>query len=127
MAGTPFEAESGTLSGGMAVISNDSTASGQKYVQANSSGSVTYQINVLVAGKYQLAGWIEDANGSSNSFKVKMDSSSTSTWSLNEPVTSWTEDLFSGKTYTLSAGVHTLKLKYREAGAKIDQLELIKQ
>jgi hypothetical protein len=123
---TPFEAESGTASGGMHVLA-DTTASGGKYVQADSSGSVSYQVNVPMSGTYRLAGWIKAANGSSDSFYAAIDGSSTVTWTLVYPTTAWTYNVDNSHTFTLSAGVHTLTLKYREAGAKIDRVVLVKQ
>lgn len=122
-----FEAENGDASGGMRVETNDTTASGGKYVRADATGSMTYQVNVPTAGTYRIAGWIMAASGSSDSFYSSMDGSSSATWTLAAPTSVWTYDLDDGRSYTLSAGVHTLVLKYREAGAKIDKLVLVKQ
>lgn len=124
---TPFEAESGAVSGGMSIMSDDSSASGQKYIKANSSGSVVYQVNVPTSGTYRVAGWIKAASGSSDSFYIAVDGKSAATWTLAQPTTAWTYDVDDGHTFSLSAGVHTLALKYREAGAKIDKLVLVKQ
>lgn len=123
----PFEAESGTVSGGMKIQSDDTTASGGKYVEATASGAVSYQVNVPVTGTYRVAGWIKAASGSSDSFSLAVDNSSTGTWTLVSPSAEWTYDIDDGHTYTLSAGMHTIKLSYREAGAKIDKLVLVKQ
>ncbi|MFA6973730.1 MAG: polysaccharide lyase family 7 protein [Parcubacteria group bacterium] len=122
-----FEAESGNASGGMSIQTNDPTATGGKYVQADASGSMTYQINMPTAGTYRVAGWIRAANGSSDSFYVSLDGSSSKTWTLAAPTTAWTYDLDDSNTFTLSAGNHKLTLKYREAGAKVDRLILVKQ
>lgn len=124
---TPFEAESGIASGGMRILADDSSASAGKYVQADSSGTMAYQINVPTAGIYRVAGWIEAANGSSDSFHIAMDGKSSTTWTLANPTTTWTQDTDDSRTFSLSAGAHTLTLKYRESGAKIDKLMLIKQ
>ena|GEM_PF-843049 len=124
---TPFEAESGTLSEGMKALSDDATASGGKYINASSSGIATYKVNVPSSGTYRIAGWIKAANGSSDSFYVSFDNSSSSTWTLAYPTNNWTYDVHDGKTYTLNQGQHTLTLKYRETGAKIDRLVLAKQ
>lgn len=124
---TPFEAESGTASGGMRVLSDDTAASGGRYVQADASGSMTYQVNVSASGTYRVAGWIKAANGSSDSFSVSLDGKSAVTWTLRYPTSSWTYDTDDGNTFSLGAGTHTLTLKYREAGAKIDKLVLMKQ
>ena len=121
-----FEAESGLISGGMQILEDPSASEG-KYVLAQSSGSVKYQINVPETGTYRVAGWIEAANGSSDSFYVSMDGGSTTTWTLKYPTTSWTYDVHDGKTFSLSQGAHTLTLKYREKEAKIDKIVLVKQ
>jgi len=123
---SPFEAENGTPGGGMK-ISSDSLASGGKFVEAVSSGSVDYQINVPANGTYRVAGWIKANSGSSDSFYLSMDGKTSSTWTLKYPTPSWTYDIHDGNTFPLSAGTHTLTLKYREAGAKIDKLILVKQ
>jgi hypothetical protein len=123
----PFEAESGVASGGMRVLTDDATASGGKYVKANSSGSVNYQFKIPVAGTYRLAGWIKTLNGSSDSFSFSLDGKSSVTWTLAYPKLSWTYDVDDGHTFPLTIGTHTLSLKYREIGAKIDKIVLIKQ
>lgn len=121
-----FEAESATISGGMKVIS-DPSASGGKYIQADSSGAMTYKLNVPTSGKYKVSGWIKADNTSSDSFYVSVDGKSSYIWALLSPILTWTFDIFDGNTFLLDAGDHTLTLKYREAGAKIDKLMLVKQ
>jgi len=123
----PFEAESGVASGGMQVLTDDATASGGKYVKANSSGSVNYQFNIPVAGTYRLAGWIKTLNRSSDSFSFSMDGKSSVTGTLAYPKLSWTYDVDDGHAFPLTIGTHTLSLKYREIGAKIDKIVLVKQ
>jgi hypothetical protein len=123
----PFESEIGTASGGMHILSNDSTASNGKYVQADSSGSMKYQLNIPVSGTYRLAGWIKAGSGSSDSFNFSVDGKSAVTWTLTYPSSNWTYDVDDGHTFSLSAGTHTLSLNYREAGAKIDKLVFVKQ
>jgi hypothetical protein len=121
-----IEAENGTASGGMRVLS-DAAASNGKYIQADSAGSVTYALNVATSGTYRVAGWIKAASGSSDSFYISLDGKSAATWTLKQPTSAWTYDLDDGHTFSLAAGMHTLTLKYREAGAKIDKLTLVRQ
>lgn len=123
----PLEAESGIISGGMQVLSDDSSASSGKYIAANASGSVSYQISVLASGTYRVAGWIKTIDESSDSFSLVVDSSSAKTWTLASPAMTWTYDVDDSHTFMLGAGTHTVVLKYREAGAKIDKLVLVKQ
>jgi len=123
----PFEAEIGSASGGMQILTNDGTASGEKYVQAASSGQVSYNVFVPVSGTYRLAGWIKASNGSSDSFYATVGGKSDVIWSLAYPTYDWTYDSDDSHTFTLSAGAHTIVLKYREAGAMIDKMVLVKQ
>lgn len=121
-----FEAESAIISGGLHVV-DDQNSSGGKYLQADSNGSAIYKINVTSAGKYKIAGWVNAKNTSTDSFYVSMDGKSKSIWSLLISLLPWKFDIFDDKIFTLNPGQHTLELKYREAGAKIDKLILIKQ
>jgi len=122
----PFEAESGVATGGMSVLS-DASASGGKYVQADSSGSMTYQVNVPVAGDYRIAGTVKAQDGSSDSFSVSIDGKSAFTWVLPYPLSKWIYDVDGSNSFSLSMGTHTITIKYREAGAKIDTAVLVKQ
>jgi hypothetical protein len=123
---TPLEAESGVVSGGMKVV-DDPAASGGKYVEAVSSGAVTYDVNVPTVGTYRVSGWIKAANASSDSFSLSVDGKSAVTWTLKYPTLSWTNDVDDVHTFSLGAGRHTIALKYREMGAKIDRLQLVRQ
>lgn len=122
----PLEAESGLVSGGMHIL-EATEASGGKYVQADSSGTVLYRINIPTAGIYRLAGWIKAASGSADSFYVSVDGKSSVTWTLKYPTSSWTYDIDDGHSFSLTAGVHMLAIKHREVGAKIDKAVLVKQ
>jgi hypothetical protein len=122
----PFEAEIGLASKGMHIFDNVDASEG-KYVQADSSGLVSYKLNIPVSGTYRLAGWIKALNGSSDSFSFSIDGKPAVTWTLGYPTSSWTYDIDDRNTFSLTAGVHTLAIKYREVGAKIDRVALIKQ
>lgn len=123
---TSLEAETATISGGMKIV-EDAAASGGKYLRADSSGKAIYKINVPVSGKYKVGGWVKAANTSSDSFYVAVDEGSFSIWALLVSILPWSLDIFDNKVYDMSAGDHTLTLKYREPGAKIDRLVLVKQ
>jgi hypothetical protein len=111
----------------MKVMTDDPGASGGKYVEASSSGSVSYQVEAPAAGTYRVAGWIKAADGSSDSFSLSVDGSSAGTWTLASPSAAWIYDVDDGHAYALSAGTHTVTISYREAGAKIDRLTLVRQ
>lgn len=125
--GMTFEAESGSISGGMVIMTDDGAASGGKYIRANSAGSISYAVNILESGKYKIAGLIKAANTSSDSFYVSFDNNSATTWVLPISPLSWILSTNENQTFSLSAGIHKLTVKYREANSKIDKVMLIKQ
>lgn len=122
----PIEAESGSVAGGMVVV-DDATASGGRHVAGRSSGTVTFTMDVPSAGRYMIAGYTKAPNGSSNSFTVKVDASSKKTWDLKEPTTSWVYDAAGNPAFDLSAGRHTVVIGFREAGALVDRVALVRQ
>ena len=125
VATTPFEAESGTVGTGIAVVA-DTTASGGSYVVARSSGGTArYTVSVPSRGTYAIAGWVRAPSSSSDAFTVRMDSGSSAEWRLTRS-TSWTYDASYNPTFFLSAGTHTLTVGYREAGAAVDRLVLVR-
>jgi hypothetical protein len=124
---SPFEAESGTLTTGMAVAA-DAKASGGRYVVARSAGgTATFTISVPTAGTYMIAGWIKAPNTMSDTLSVRLDNGTTAVWNLTEPTRSWTSDVTGNPTFALAAGTHKLTLSYREAGASVDRLQLLKR
>jgi len=56
---------------------------------------------------------------------VRMDSGSSAEWRLARS-TSWAYDASYNPTFFLSAGTHTLTVGYREAGAAVDRLVLVR-
>jgi hypothetical protein len=125
VATTPFEAESGTVGTGMAVVA-DATASGGSAVVAQSSGGTArYTVSVPSRGTYAIAGWVRAPSSSSDAFTVRMDSGSSAEWRLTRS-TSWAYDASYNPTFFLSAGTHTLTVGYREAGAAVDRLVLVR-
>lgn len=120
-----LEAESGTLTGGMA-LAQDGSASGGAYVIGQTAGRATYTFYVPEAGTYMIAGWIKAANSSSDSFNVSVDGSAPLAWDLLDPTSSWTYDATTNPSFTLSAGAHTVTIDQREAGASLDRLTLIR-
>ena len=126
VATTPFEAEAGTVGTGMAVVA-DATASGGSYVVARSSGgTVRYTVSVPSRGTYMIAGWVKAPSSSADAFTVRIDSGSSAEWRLTQS-RSWTYDAGSNPSFSLSAGTHTLTVSYREAGAAVDRLVLVRR
>ncbi|HEY0811868.1 MAG TPA: hypothetical protein VGE11_01200, partial [Pseudonocardia sp.] len=121
-----FEAEAGTVTAGMAVAA-DAKASGGHYVVARSAGTVTYAVSIPTGGTYMVDGWVKAPNASADSFTVRLDTGTTAVWNLTEPTTAWTYDATNNPSFTLTAGTHRLTVGYREAGAAVDRLVLIKR
>ena len=88
-------------------------------------GSVAYTFSVPVAGNYVVWGRLIDNLG--NSFYVSMDSGSYALWDTAGGST-WGWDLVNNRdvadpvVYSLGAGQHTLVIKHREDGAKLDRI-----
>ena len=123
---TPFEAEAGTVTTGM-VVAADATASGGSSVVAQSAGgTVRYTVSVPSRGTYMIAGWVKAPSSSADAFTVRVDSGSAAEWRLTQS-RSWTYDAGSNPTFSLSAGTHTLTVGYREAGAAVDRLVLVRR
>ena len=123
---TPFEAEAGTVTTGM-VVAADATASGGSSVVAQSAGgAVRYTVSVPLRGTYMIAGWVKAPSSSADAFTVRVDSGSAAEWRLTQS-RSWTYDAGSNPTFSLSAGTHTLTVGYREAGAAVDRLVLVRR
>lgn len=131
-----LEAESATLVAPM-VWTNDATASGNRYIavpngqgnnlsSTSTSGVATYNFNVTAAGNFRVWALVKTATSSDNDFWVKVDSASyqtwpaavSSAWAWDKLSTSTTDPL----TWNLTPGAHSLKIRWREDGAKIDRL-----
>jgi hypothetical protein len=131
-----LEAESGSLTAPMA-IGSDSQASSGAYLwipegsgdvlnnPSQAVGSVAYTFSVSVAGNYVVWGRLIDNLG--NSFFVSMDSGSYALWDTVGGST-WGWDWVNNRgvadpmVYSLGVGQHTLVIKHREDGAKLDRI-----
>lgn len=122
-----IEAESGTLTAPM-VTRHDNNAFNSAYITNDyGSGNVIYTFNVESAGTYNIWGRHIAPDGVSDSFFVKMDDEVEDIWDISNSNTwQWSEvngRAFGGvKRYDLDAGLHTLSIRGREGGAKLDRL-----
>ncbi len=127
-----LEAEAGSPAAPLSVA-NDSAASNGQYIwsatakdtnctNGNTTGWATYTVNVP-AGTYKLWGRGIAPSGSNDSFCVQIDSGTISSWSMTISTT-WVWDNMVSGTFNLSAGTHTIRVRYREDGAKLDRLLL---
>ncbi|MBI5150110.1 MAG: DUF4215 domain-containing protein [Candidatus Omnitrophica bacterium] len=116
----------------------DTTASGGKFVYVPNGkgtslsvpapGMASYTVTIPKDGNYVLWGKVIAQYSNDDSFFVQVDSGTNYTWNTPDGNTwHWArvKDMFQGNiTFPLSAGVHTIKVKQREDGTKIDQLFL---
>ena len=130
------EAEAGTLSGAMTIVSDGAYSGGQFVrVPVGTSGSsndyVEFTVNIETAGDYQVNAQVRGPSGLQNSFFAQIDGGAQILWDI--PSTNvLVEDLVSNRgsgviTQSLSAGSHTLRISFREAGAQLDWIEFVLQ
>lgn len=133
-----IEAENATSLTSPFKIANSTTASNGKYIYVQDNTGNSYQpgkgvasfpVNINKAGQYVLWGRVSAAENS-DSFFVQIDNGLNYFWSL-EKGSAWHWDQVNDQTsrvdplkFTLSAGAHTIKIKLREDGSKIDRIFL---
>jgi hypothetical protein len=126
-----IEAESMALTNPM-VQASDAAAAGGAYIwvpqgngdQMDSSGTqgtATYTVDVPASGVYTLWARVSSPTAGDDSFWILMDASSPRHWDFASNA-NWHWEM--GSSYTLSAGTHTIVLKWREDGTKLDKLLL---
>jgi hypothetical protein len=125
-----LETEWGQLNHPMQVVQDPSSASGAYIWIPNgggTGGTVSYQFSVPQAGNYVIWGRVLAVNGLDDSFFVSVDGGSDALWDT-QIATAWVWDRVSHRngadpmTYYLQAGSHTLLIKQREDGTKIDKI-----
>ena len=148
-----FEAESGTITAPLEILTDDPAASGGQYIVVpNGTGSelnnppadgvATYTFTVPEDGVYRLVFLVIAPSGDDDSFWVRIPGMVTNTanhvsgwvrfnfiqpggaWHWDE-VHSW-DDGNQVVEFTLTAGTHTLEVRYREDGTLLDAIALIK-
>jgi hypothetical protein len=131
-----LEAESGAPTSPL-VAAADAAASNGQFIWVPSGAAVdcattttggwaTYTVNVATAGTYKLWGRGIAPSTSSDSFCLQVDTGAVTNFTLNvSPAWVWSlAQTPTSNTYTLTAGTHTIKVRYRETGAKLDRLLL---
>lgn len=125
-----LESECGNV-GNLWDVSVDINASNGKYttikvgytsgsVAPDVNGQIIYNFNVTEAGDYGLWARTIAPNVSDDSFWISIDNGAWFSWNNIAPSTSWVWS--KANNYTLSIGTHTLKIGYREDGAKLDKI-----
>jgi arylsulfatase A-like enzyme len=121
------------------MVANDEGASGGKYIfSPNGTGNeytpggtimATYTLNIPQTGVYTLWGRVQAGNGNDDSFFVQIDDNVDTMWEV-ERGDHWHWDTVNDRDirdpvrFSLTSGVHTIKIKLREDGTKLDTLLL---
>lgn len=127
-----FEAEDGQLTGSLAVYGHTDASFGQ-YIEepdgTTGQGTAEYQFSIPSAGDYNVWLLAYGETPGDDSIYVSIDGGSDTYCGIPTGSTFAWRKLFaaggSTLTYSLSSGSHTLKLKRREKGAKIDKIVLL--
>ncbi|MGZ0708278.1 heparin lyase I family protein [Coraliomargarita sp. W4R53] len=117
------------------VIATAPNASGSKYVTQDigvaGDGYAEYDFYLPQAGTYNI--WLSayGATGTNDSFKIAMNEGSENDCAINQGSDfTWREmKMIGGSTlsFTLAAGHHSLKIKKRETGARVDRVAIVEQ
>jgi len=123
-----LEAEDGDIHNAMVTAGDNNASSGTYILVPNGGGSngyAAYTFQVTSAGNYVVWGRVLAPNGTSDSFYVAMDGGAESIWDTAIS-TKWVWKKVSHRggadpaVYNLATGKHTLTIKQREDGTKID-------
>jgi hypothetical protein len=131
-----IEAEAGSLNAPMQVAADTQASSGRYILVPNGAGNITdpsqaggyaqYTFNVPTGGSYVIWGRASAASTLDDSFFVKVDNGAYALWDVQ--FGTWVWDMVNNRgvadpvIYSLGAGTHTLIVKQREDGAKIDRI-----
>ena len=132
-----LEAEKATLTSPMSVVT-DTTASGGAYIRSSQaeSGSAVFSFSAPSSGTYVVWGRINSPDTTTDSFYVSVDGgpediydtaengwSSSWQWTVvNGRGSSGTPLALNPRTFSLSAGTHTIRFRAREANTKLDRI-----
>jgi hypothetical protein len=90
---------------------------------------VTLTVDIAQPGAYTLWGRVRASNEKNNSFFVQIDNGSNNLWEV-ETGEDWHWDVVNNRdiadpvTFILTKGIHTIKIRLREGGTKLDKLLL---
>jgi Cadherin-like domain/Bacterial Ig domain len=133
----PLEAEAGNLVAPMTVYTNAQNSS-VRYVASPTAeqGSVTFIVNIPVAGTYYIWGRVLSPSYAADSFYVSVDGGAEDVYDdaegIQSPNWQWTAVNGRGTTgqplalnprkFTLTQGTHSIKFRGREANATLDRI-----
>lgn len=139
--GLSWEAEAGTITWPFVVSNSFVFQPAPSLALAGMGGKATYTFNLTNAGEYLVRGSVSADAESANSFYVGLDQEPAETmlWHV-KPLTTgtsfevrdvswqgsgtWDASEFVPKVFALTAGRHTLVIRGREGGAKLDKVSL---
>jgi hypothetical protein len=136
-----IEAESDTTLSAPLMVSDDTTASGGKFISVTNPteprndapdettmGIANYTFSPSEDGTFTIFGRVRAPTTDNDSFWVKIDQGAWVQWNNLTPSTDWVWDDVHDATqanttlrYTLSQGDHTLAVAYREQGTELDK------
>ncbi len=134
-----FEAEHADSTVSPLEIAADENASGGRFIYApNGAGNeyepggkihATYTVTISQAGTYILWGRVQAHDGNDNSFFVQMDDDLDNLWEVKTGKQwHWDKvndrDIADPMRFVLQSGVHTIRIKLREDGTKLDKMLL---
>ena len=132
--GTSFNSTQGEIVSPFVVNTDNSVSQSVETDDPTQGGKATYTFTIADAGDYTMFAIVSCPDSGSNSFFVDTDGDPVSTMVWQIPVTSGFESrmlTWSGLTtprfWALSAGVHQLVIRGREADTKIKSITLVKQ
>ena len=135
------EAQYGDMKGSFIVVDDSSTASGRYVYVPNGDGNridgadenqkITFTFNVAQSGTYRIKGTVYAANGSDDSFWVKVNGNPAGAylWDVLQN-TSYKEDYVNDRNgadpveVSLTSGLNTVAVYLREDGTRLERLEL---
>ena len=119
-----IEAESGAISGDWQLLP-DPLASACGYVQVGSGGAISYNVYIPKTGTYYVWGRAKGDSYSNDSFYLQFDALTQQQWGFSSGKPwEWYPAPAYGSSWTLSQGMHTLTIRFREGGAQLDALEV---
>jgi hypothetical protein len=133
-----IESENGEVYAPMQITSDDQASNGSYVWVPSGSGTggyAVYTLEILKSGEYVIWGRVNSNDDSSDSFNVSIDGNADLIWHTKQGVQeSWIWDVLSIRNYSdvrdesnpfvfyFEEGTHTITIKQREDGTKIDRL-----
>jgi hypothetical protein len=135
-----FEAESGNLTAPMVLLQNGDVSGGSAIetpelngaalaANAANAGRATFQFEIETAGTYFIFAKVQGPSNNANAFNYRIDSQAFATWNFAMTANEWRWLRLSAAnnqatSFNLTSGTHSLEIRQREDGAKIDLIAI---